>query len=213
MVVNLFIIIFTAIFSMIGWRNIESGVVWLCLLMINTVARALVASVFVGLGFVLTKYLDTLHIDNKLINFITVVSLLTVNIGLCMLNTKVDLHYMILGNPLIYWINAIIGSMAMILVVKNVLDEDGILSFFSKNSLVIMATHLPLPILEICLRMVGNIVVSNVSVRYLLTFVLTVIVEIGVIFVINKYFKVIINFDYAIECYSKLKTRINFKNS
>lgn len=113
------------------------------------------------------------------------------NIFLCLINGCVDFHYIILKNVPMFFICALIGSMAVILISKNLKPIDFI-QFFGKNSLVIMATHVQCYVLYIAILI--SIQVNKLFTRgksYVFVFsimVFTMIAETIIVLIINKYF-------------------------
>jgi hypothetical protein len=115
----------------------------------------------------------------------------------------VDLHYSVIGNPLIYWVNSIIGSLMIIIISKSFLNKFRFLSFIGKNSLIIMATHLPLPVIGICTKLIGYLPIENAYIIFSAKFVLVMAIEMVIVVVINNYMRFLID----IDSFKKLKRK------
>jgi fucose 4-O-acetylase-like acetyltransferase len=197
LVINVITIVIATLFSFIGWREFPNKVVLHLFEIINILIRALIASVFINLGFYCRRFMEKLFDSNKFIVGLIIFVAVAINLYLCRFNTKVDLCNSIIGNPLIYWINAAIASTAIILLSKKLLDRKTVLTFFGKNSLVIMSTHLPLPIVKIGTKIIDTLFTTELYARYIMIFVLTIGIEIIVVMLVNRYFRFLINIDVA----------------
>ncbi|MBP5454634.1 MAG: acyltransferase family protein [Lachnospiraceae bacterium] len=103
------------------------------------------AVAFLGTGYALGTLNDKLVKRNRPIKpFIEVligVLLIGVDICLALLNGRVDMHYVAYNNTLIFYLAAISASIGILLICKH-LPNIRPLSFFGKNSLIVMLTHL-----------------------------------------------------------------------
>ena len=163
---------------------------------INIVNRIFIALIFIFCGYLGYKKIKQFEVkyNNKILSCSIVFFIL--NIFLCQFNGLVDLHYSMLNNQLLYYICAIIGSWSLILIVKNLLLKCKILEFFGKNSLIIMATHLPLPVVIIAEKVVSVDVlnIKNNIVALGLELLVVLIIETLLIFIINKFARFLIVF-------------------
>lgn len=122
------------------------------------------------------------------------VGLIVIDCFTSQLNPQVDLHYFYIGNPMLYYLNGFIGSYGLILVAEAFLNNTKFISFLGRNSLIIMMTHLPLPVLMVINKAV-NLLPINQYVKYGLVFVICVASECLIVFIINKYLRFLISFD------------------
>lgn len=125
----------------------------------RTFVRAAIALPFVGLGYLIqalaTSYdnagkvkknkfasaYNNPDVRAKIIMVIAGIILLVAVYYLGMINGCVDLHSIILGNVALYYITAILGSLGLIILCKG-LPPIGIIKYYGKNSLIVMAAHL-----------------------------------------------------------------------
>ncbi len=68
-------------------------------------------------------------------------------------NGTVDLNYRVFGNPFLYYLAAVCGSLAVILLCRQIPLEDGLLCFLGRNSLIVLVTHLDLQVLQGMMRL------------------------------------------------------------
>jgi len=153
--------------------------------------RGIIAVFFVLVGYYVFDLILRGRDGFSLTELILGIVLFISNIFLCLKNGCVDFHYIILKNLPFFFICAIIGSLSIILISKNLRPIDFI-QFFGKNSLVIMATHVQ------CYVLYGAILVS-IQVNKLFThaksyifvfsiMVFTMIAETFIVLIINRYF-------------------------
>lgn len=145
--------------------------------------------IFISLFFLAVGYLleRTKNLFQKKINIEILLLILLAFMPFSILNGKVDMHYCIYNNLLLYVIISLINSILIILIFKNLKLNSKVLEFFGKNSLIIMITHSVLPVVSICSfakKIFDNLIISNA-----LTFIFTLIFEVAIIFFTNKYFK------------------------
>lgn len=85
---------------------------------------------------------------------------------LAQMNGAVDIHFLVLGNPVVYMAASILGSFAVILLAKGLerkcsLTPVKVLSYYGKNSLTVMATHIDFYVMY----------VANLIALYILKFI------------------------------------------
>ena len=111
------------------------------------------------------------------------------------LNGIVDLHYVLLGNKALYYLNALIGSVSLVLLSIFIEERLGklpekVLTFFSRHSLFIMITHINFFVLYIGEKIA--FAASNATSRAkdpvfnIVATVVTLVIEAGMIFVWEK---------------------------
>ena len=176
---------------------------------IRVILRGLVMSTHVINGFITfsiikeveEKYLSAKGNEQKAIlslkgySIALGVILLVINMGLCMKNGAVDNHFLTLNNAFLYYICATLGSYAIIFISKG-LDSIKPVDYLGRNSLIIMATHLQCYLLYAGILVaiaIDAYVTRAKSYVYMFNSVLfTMLFELIVIVVINKFFPFII---------------------
>ncbi|MGV8905506.1 MAG: acyltransferase family protein [Acetobacterium sp.] len=149
------------------------------------VFRIFSSVVFLMIGYYTIEFVEKC---NKSMDIIFILILLPVSMLLSQLNGDVDLNKFVLGNPIIYYITAIIGSGAIIFISK-LITNVRLLIFYGKNSLLIMATHTILGIYKISPVLIGHFQFLN-NYFYIQKFVIltvTLIFETVIVLIINKY--------------------------
>lgn len=170
--------------------ELEHSVVWYIL---NYVSRSAVATSFIYIGFLIGKFLTKL---NNITEWIcigvcaVVVAIISI-INLANMN-QYNLAVSNVGNPVMFYISAISNSMLLLLVFKKINIKKGLLNFYGKNSLIIMAIHMGFPV-EIAWLIVGIVGFSfSATITSLIVIVIEFIIMTVCILLINKYFKFII---------------------
>lgn len=212
------IIVLTLVISVISfetWNSIRpiydsnSGNYIICTILgfIRVIFRGICMSFHVITGFVVFKAMRV--IDDRLlqdktrgISIALGVILLVLNLGWCLKNQAVDNHFLTLNNLPLYYLCALSGSMAIILICKGI-DSIRFIEFLGKNSLIIMATHLQCYILYAGIRIalvINEYVTRAKSYIYMFNAVFfTMLIEALVIIVINKFFPFIVGRSYRIK--------------
>lgn len=121
--------------------------------------RASIGMSFLGYAYyiyiLITKFLpdfnDNSSLKNRLIQLLIGVVMLAVNIYLSTVNEAVDMHYIILNNVPLYYIGAFLGCFGIILICKNI-PSIKLVTYFGRNSLIVMACHVNFYILYASLR-------------------------------------------------------------
>lgn len=99
-----------------------------------------------------------------------------------------DLNNMRLGNPAIYLLGSLSGTFGSLLIL-NMLPEIRAFSFFGKNALIIMATHLNFYILLIAMKLAGIVYGSSSGFVFIfITMIICFILEIPLCILFNRYF-------------------------
>ena len=104
----------------------------------------------------------------------------------------VNLHYCVIGNTVLYYINSITGSIAYIGIAELLLSSVGFLIFYGKNSLIIFVTQGNLGILRFS-EIVSAYV--PVGVRWVCMVLVMVVLETVLILLINKWFRFLLRYD------------------
>lgn len=101
--------------------------------------------------------------------------------GLC------DLHYCVQSNPVLYYLSALLQAGGLMVLCALVVRQCAVLEFLGKNSLLIMATHYPLPLINFgqwLLRKTGT------GMRYvddLIGCAVVLVLEAGIIVLVNHF--------------------------
>ncbi|MDO4189932.1 MAG: acyltransferase family protein [Lachnospiraceae bacterium] len=189
---------------------------------IRVILRGLCMSVHVVIGFVSFKLITFAEkkLDGKLrkedgtrgLALALGVILFVINMGLCLKNSAVDNHFLTLNNLLLYYMCAFLGSMAIIMICKG-LDTIPFIEFLGKNSLIIMATHLQCYLLYAGILIaiaIDAYVTRAKSYVYMFNSVLfTMLFEVIVIFVINRFFPFVTGKKSIKETFQFLNKNIN----
>lgn len=135
----------------------------------------------IALGFVCLGYF--VYPIQKDINLskIKIAMLFCINIILSILNGRVDLYKITFNNVLLYFLCAILGSISILMLFKNIKIK--CLSYFGKNSLVIMCIHNNLILI---LKSIFKFSYDG-YVKGLILLVVIMLIQIPIIEIINKH--------------------------
>ena len=100
-------------------------------------------------------------------------------------NGYIDLHHGYVGNPILYFVGAVVTSYC-VLRICYIIKENVILEYFGKNSLIVMATHLPLPMITVGSIIINKMGIVNTYVANVIVSLFVICLEILVIIFINK---------------------------
>ncbi|HCW52554.1 MAG TPA: hypothetical protein DG753_02185 [Clostridium sp.] len=144
---------------------------------------------FTALGFIAIGNLLYKPITNINSSFFTLLILFITNVFLALFNGPVDLFALKFNNIIIYIINSIIGSLALILLSKKV-SFSVFFKYIGKNSLIIMGTHI------LTINLVNTFLIDTLSLNlaytypsryHALLFSIVLLIEVPIIFVFNNY--------------------------
>ena len=90
-------------------------------------------------------------VKSRILQFIFGTVMLLINIYLSTVNDAVDMHYIILNNVALYYIGAFLGCYGIILICK-ALPSVRLITYYGRNSLIVMACHVNFYILYASLR-------------------------------------------------------------
>lgn len=158
--------------------------------------RVAMAYIFILMGYYARYYMGE-EKEPKIKEIFLGIALLIVGIAFAFANGRVDLHSVILKNNIYYYISAFAGTMAMVLVCKNV-KQIGKSKYFKpllwagKNSLLIMATHLEFKVMITAIRG-AELVSSRIPalmpyIQWIGVGVLVTVLEVLIVSVMNHYF-------------------------
>ncbi len=177
------ILIALVIMEILGCSIVQNNLNSYIFLLLNIITRAGIGTCFIFVGFYIFKYIN--YIKSKVL-YIAIVIYGLINLLTSQMNLPIDLHYSELGNPILYFASSIFGSLFVIITCKYIFGKSKLMQFFGKNSLIIMATHLPLPVLTLLSILINEINISE-SLHVLFVFVSIIIVEFFIIHFINSY--------------------------
>lgn len=187
-------VLFLKIFKNFNYKTtryiLRMSILLLIILILNKLSifkyftKIFISLFFLSAGYLLERFKNLFQ---KEINIEILLLILLIFIPFSMLNGKVDMHYCIYNNLLLYIMISLINSILIILIFKNLKLSSKALEFFGKNSLIVMITHSVLPVVSVSSfvkKFFDNLIISNA-----LTFIFTLIFEVVIIFLTNKYFK------------------------
>lgn len=186
------IIISTSLFAKLNFRE-YNGFMFYILSFVNIFSRALIGFLFLAFGFFVMKFAKKIKVRKRILAIL----------GLCFITTNllfyryniVDLHYSIIGNPIFYYINAICGSLSLLIFSFFVGEHLKLISFYGKNSIVLFSTHLNFNLITLTSIITGTILpIENIYITFIINFIILMVIETILVFVINKYFKFIISY-------------------
>lgn len=158
--------------------------------LITVLIRSIIALFFINIGYYSYKFINTIDLKIYQIIILSIVS-----VSFALINGYVNLSGLIFNNYFLYIFNSIIGAANIIFITKKIRSNRP-LSFFGKNTLIIMSTH------QLIIRIIINSSIINYLNGAILMF-LIVIIEYPIIIAINK------NFPFLI---GKTKDIKNIKN-
>lgn len=119
--------------------------------------RAAIAMSFIGYAYYFQLFIDASSeklrfLNNKIICVALGIVMVIVNYILAMINECVDLNNIILNNVALYYLAAFVGVYGIILICKG-LPAIPVITYFGKNSIIVMACHVNFYILYMGLKM------------------------------------------------------------
>jgi fucose 4-O-acetylase-like acetyltransferase len=166
--------------------------------------RAAVAQSFVGYGYYAKVLFDKCtdcgskirgFVSSRTGSFVSAVVLLAINIAVAMPNGCADLRNILLNNVPMYFVAAFAGSFGIIQLCKAI-PPVGVITYFGRNSLIVMACHINYYILYAGIKLAWLVDSFNKHARHYV-FVAVVIITVFalsfiVIEVINRWFPFVI---------------------
>lgn len=154
------------------------------------ISRSMTALFFVGVGYYFCK-LKLKHFDKIDNNFklLIGISLFIINILVSMEQIAVNLRIGLIENYPLYIFTGIIGSIAIIILFEQ-LKIATIFSYLGRNSLIVMATHLPFGVIAIARTLFLFAIPIIGGSNYLYVFSICIIViclELAIAKIINSY--------------------------
>lgn len=113
---------------------------------LNYFTRIIIATGFIYLGTI-WKYIDEKIQNKKILEWFLIIFAFLCSVSLQQFNfNKVNISSSRIGNPFLFYILAVAGSVFIILLCKRLNLHSGILNFWGRNSLIIMAIHMDFPV-------------------------------------------------------------------
>lgn len=180
----------------------------------TVILRPVFACSFIALGFFIFSLLKQREKFNSL-ELLAGVAMTIANVFLHRLNGGVDFRSLVFNNLLLYYVCALLGSVGLILICKNVPDIKPV-SAFGASSLIVMAVHNNETVLYLGLKlsMIVNQYITRARgyISYALVVLVILLYCVIMIYLINRFFGFIIAkpspFDKIIEN-KKNKNNIN----
>ncbi|MEG1877698.1 MAG: acyltransferase family protein [Lachnospiraceae bacterium] len=157
--------------------------------------RGAMAYIFLTIGYYCKQYLqEKSSVQGK--EILLAIGLLLLNVAVSIQNGRVDLNMLVLKQPILYFVGAVSGSLALILLCKNLQFAKmhkvcHSLQYLGINSLTIMVTHLD------CRVMIASITIAywlnqyitraKSYIFYLCIMLFVTLFELLIIYVVNHY--------------------------
>lgn len=129
------------LFEPILSTNKENLLILFFMNILVVILRGMFCLVFLAPGYFLSEYLPKIQQKFSVLQCALGLALLIINVPLALLNSNPDLHNLNFGNPLLFIVSAFLGTIGLFLISSNI-PTFKLLTFWGKNSLVIMITHL-----------------------------------------------------------------------
>ncbi len=153
--------------------------------------RSFSAFVFVAVGYYIKKYILKDRSKWSMVELGMGMIMCGVVVYLSYITPRVDMNFLVFGNPLVFYGTAIMGTMGVVFICKNIPTIKALL-YLGRNSLVIMATHMECQILMIAIMLSSYISkISPFAKEYVFygSFIASLIVmEVITIYLFNHYF-------------------------
>ncbi len=155
----------------------------LVLYVLRYLGRVCISIFFVKLGYLLKILINI--IDKYWVKIIVFLCSLGVSIILADKNVLVNVSSIIIGNPVLFLINAITGSLS-VLILSNIIYHSRALEFLGKNSLIIMTLHMDITI-EIAYIIISAMNISSITDNQTIISTIAVVLEMIMLVVISVF--------------------------
>ena len=119
------------------------------------------------------------------------IALLALNVYIAFKNDRVDMHYILEGNPVLFHLGAASATFGLLLICKH-LPNLKLISHLGVNSLIVMVTHLDFQVVSIGLTFAGKVNRLFSADRGLLFYIslalFILVAELVIIYVMNRWF-------------------------
>ena len=179
LLISIFIIVLCSLISTL-LNNPSLSLPRVILELVVLINRVFIAFSFISIGY----YLATIKIKRKSYSLLCLI-IIVINICFCKYNGSVELKRSLMGNNVVlFWYFALSTSFSIIIIAKTVVAKCKPIEYFGKNSLIIMATHFPIPMIEILRKNTWDI---PLGLNIAIIFILVMIIELVLIYLINNY--------------------------
>lgn len=155
----------------------------------TSILRGCFGYLFISAGYFAAEYLNSKEKVSRKELFLSVMCLL-LSVATGLSNQRVDLHTLVINQPIFYFLAALSGSAFVILICNNIKYSKE-LSYLGKNSLIIMATHLDCQVMIVAINLsyfVNQYVTRAKQYVFFICLTLFVLgIELAIIYVINTY--------------------------
>lgn len=155
--------------------------------------------------FLLNRF-DFESVKVRIIEAVCGIIMLLINIYLSTVNGAVDMHYIILNNVLLYYLGAFLGCYGIILILRS-LPAIRIITYYGRNSLIVMACHVNFYILYASLRIALKIDQYVTHAKHYIFLAVTVffvfVFSTIVIELINRYFSFVMGKPFSLPFIKK----------
>ena len=108
---------------------------------VTFMTRVLVAAAFVVIGYCFEKAQILIRFEKCKYRFMILIGIALLWIGLTMANVRVDLSACVFGNPVLYYLHSILGSITVVMTLRCVKKEISLLQWIGRNSFGFLVTH------------------------------------------------------------------------
>lgn len=154
---------------------------------LNGFCRAGIGCVFILAGYYGYMKAKRMHLPGRKKQVLLSLAAFVLGCACGLMNGHTDLHFGVQANPLLYYAAGILQGGALIILFADMGNGCSWLEFFGKNSLIIMATHYPLPIIALGHRFMRYVDMGSGGVNIALACVLVMLIETGLILLINHF--------------------------
>lgn len=152
--------------------------------------RSFAAFVFIVIGYYMKKIVIKDREKKSIVEILLGIGLCVMVVYLSMVNQRVDMNFLVFGNPLLFYCTAVLGTMGLIYLCKN-MGTCKSLVYLGVNSLIIMATHLECQVLMLAItfaKIISNLIpITNNFIYYFCFVALLIMMEVVIIYVFNHY--------------------------
>ena len=155
----------------------------------TSILRGCFGYLFISAGYFVADYLNNKEkVSRKELFLCVMCLLLSVATGLS--NQRVDLHTLVINQPIFFFLAALSGSAFVILICNNIKYSKA-LSYLGKNSLIIMVTHLDCKVMIVAINLSyfvkQYVPLAGQSVFYICLTFFVLGIELVIIYVMNTY--------------------------
>lgn len=177
---------------------------WLGYLM-QALIRSGIAVIFLAAGYYLMWLMEKEKVSQKISGIwylLAAVVFFAANLWIAYGNDRVDLRFMIFGNPVLYFGGAFLGSMAVLCLCK-ALPSLKVLAYLGSNSLIIMLTHLDCMVMYMAHRIAyfikKFIPFGREYTLWLYVALALLAMEMVIIYVVNRFFPFLLGRSFSKE--------------